>query len=52
MTPTRISGLCVCICFMCCECEWNRSTRKPERMCKYLTAQRVFVKGSEYMYLY
>ena len=33
-------------------CEWNRSVRKLERICKYLMAQRVFVKVSEYIYLY
>ena len=33
-------------------CERNRSVRKLERICKYLMAQRVFVKVSEYIYLY
>lgn len=36
----------------CFECEWNRNVRKLEQICKYLMAQRVFVKVSEYTYLY
>lgn len=53
MTPARVSWACAFVpASRCCECEWNRSVRKLEQIRKYLTAQRVFVKVSEYMYLY